>query len=55
MLLAVLLVLVVFLRGLVAPLYLVAAAALAPVAAIGLGVGLFELLLEGEEIAYYVR
>ena len=53
-LLAVLLVLVVFLRGLVAPLYLVAAAALAPLAAIGLGVGLFELLLEGEEIAYYV-
>ena len=53
-LLAVLLVLVVFLRGLVAPLYLVAAAALAPLAAVGLGVGLFELLLEGEEIAYYV-
>jgi RND superfamily putative drug exporter len=53
-LLAVLLVLVVFLRGLVAPLYLVAAAALAPLAAIGLGVGLFELLLDGEEIAYYV-
>ncbi len=53
-LLAVLLVLVVFLRGLVAPLYLVAAAALAPVAAIGLGVGLFELLLDAEELAYYV-
>ncbi|HEV2776827.1 MAG TPA: MMPL family transporter, partial [Solirubrobacteraceae bacterium] len=52
-LLAVLLVLVVFLRGLVAPLYLVALAALAPVAAIGLGVGLFELLLE-QEMAYYV-
>ncbi|MBW3609639.1 MAG: MMPL family transporter [Actinobacteria bacterium] len=53
-LLAVLLVLVVFLRGLVAPLYLVAAAALSPIAAIGLGVGLFELLLSGEDIAYYV-
>jgi RND superfamily putative drug exporter len=53
-LLAVLLVLVVFLRGLVAPLYLVAAAALAPVAAVGLGVGLFELLLDGEELAYFV-
>jgi len=53
-LLAVLLVLVVFLRGLVAPLYLVAAAALAPVAAVGLGVGLFELVLDGEELAYFV-
>ncbi|MDP8968897.1 MAG: MMPL family transporter, partial [Actinomycetota bacterium] len=53
-LLAVLLVLVVFLRGLVAPLYLVAAAALAPVAALGLGVGLFELLLGAEELTYYV-
>ncbi len=53
-LLAVLLVLVVFLRGLVAPLYLIAAAPLAPLAAIGLAVGLFELLLEGEELVYYV-
>ena len=53
-LLAVLLVLVVFLRGLVAPLYLIAVAALSPLAATGLAVGLFELLLEGKEIAYYV-
>lgn len=52
-LLAVLLVLVVFLRGLVAPLYLVATAALSPVAAVGLGVGLFELL-DGGDMAYYV-
>ena len=53
-LIAVLLVLVVFLRGLVAPLYLIAVALLAPVAAIGLAVGLFELLLGGEELVYYV-
>lgn len=53
-LLAVLLVLVVFLRGLVAPLYLVAVATLAPLAATGLGVGLFELLLDGEELTYHV-
>jgi len=53
-LLAVLLVLVVFLRGLVAPLYLIAVALLAPLAAIGLAVGLFELWLGGEELVYYV-
>jgi RND superfamily putative drug exporter len=53
-LIAVLLVLVVFLRGLVAPLYLVAVATLAPLAAAGLGVILFELLLDGEELVYYV-
>ena len=53
-LIAVLLVLVVFLRGLVAALYLVAVALLAPLAAIGLAVGLFELLLGAEELVYYV-
>ncbi|MFP5363606.1 MAG: MMPL family transporter [Thermoleophilia bacterium] len=53
-LIAVLLVLVVFLRGLVAPLYLVAVAALSPLAAIGLGVGLFELILEEQELVYYI-
>ncbi|HWC26189.1 MAG TPA: MMPL family transporter [Solirubrobacteraceae bacterium] len=53
-LLAVLLVLVAFLRGLVAPLYLVAAAALAPLAALGLAVALFEGILGQGELTYYV-
>jgi RND superfamily putative drug exporter len=53
-LLAVLLVLIAFLRGLVAPLYLVAAAALAPLAALGLAVALFEGILGQGELTYYV-
>ena len=53
-LLAVLIVLVVFLRGLVAPLYLVAAALLAPFAAFGLAVALFQGALDRPELAYYV-
>ena len=53
-LLAVLLVLVVFLRGLVAPLYLVAASTLGPLAAVGLAVGLFQGLLGHEEVSYFV-
>ena len=53
-LIAVLVVLVVFLRGLVAPLYLVAAALLAPFAAIGLTVALFEIALDRPELTYYV-
>jgi RND superfamily putative drug exporter len=53
-LLAVLLVLIVFLRGLVAPLYLVAAAALAPLAALGLAVALFQGMLGYGELTYYV-
>jgi RND superfamily putative drug exporter len=53
-LLAVLLVLVAFLRGLVAPLYLVVAAAIAPLAAVGLAVALFQGVLGQGEISYYV-
>ncbi len=53
-LLAVLLVLVVFLRGLVAPLYLVAAATLAPVAAVGLATIFFRGVLGHDELSYYV-
>ena len=53
-LLAVLLVLVVFLRGLVAPLYLVAAAALGPLAALGLATIFFQGILGQGEITYYV-
>lgn len=53
-LLAIGLVLVVFLRSLVAPVYLVAIALLAPVAATGLTVGLFQGLLGEDELAYYV-
>lgn len=53
-LLAVLLVLVVFLRGLVAPLYLVAASTLGPLAAVGLAVGLFQGLLGHGELSYFV-
>lgn len=53
-LLAVLLVLVVFLRGLIAPLYLVAAAALAPLAALGLATIFFLGILGQGEITYYV-
>ncbi len=53
-LLAVLLVLVIFLRGLVAPLYLVAAAALGPLAALGLATIFFQGILDHGEITYYV-
>jgi RND superfamily putative drug exporter len=53
-LLAVLLVLVAFLRGLVAPLYLVVAAAIAPLAAVGLAVALFQGVFGQGEISYYV-
>ena len=53
-LLAVLLVLVVFLRGLVAPLYLVAAATLAPLAAVGLATIFFRGVLGHAELSYYV-
>lgn len=53
-LLAVGLVLVVFLRALVAPLYLVLLATLAPLAAIGMAVGLFQGLLGYAEITYFV-
>ncbi|MBA3329139.1 MAG: MMPL family transporter, partial [Solirubrobacterales bacterium] len=52
--LAVLLVLVVFLRRLVTPLYLVAAALLGPLAAVGLAVAFFEGVLGGAELTYYV-
>ncbi len=53
-LLAVLLVLLAFLRGLVAPLYLIAAAALAPLAALGLAVVFFQGILGHGELTYYV-
>ncbi len=53
-LLAVLLVLVVFLRGLVAPLYLVAAALLGPLAALGLTVAYFRGILGHDDVTYYV-
>ncbi len=53
-LLAVALVLVIFLRGLVAPLYLVAAATLGPLAALGLTVGFFRGILGHDDITYYV-
>lgn len=53
-LVAVLLVLVVFLRGLVAPLYLVSAAALGPLAALGLATIFFQGVLGHGEITYYV-
>ncbi len=53
-LLAVLLVLVIFLRGLVAPLYLVAAATLGPLAALGLTVAFFRGVLGQDDITYYV-
>ena len=53
-LIAVLLVLVIFLRGLVAPLYLVAAATLGPLASIGLAVILFRGVLGHGELTYYV-
>ena len=53
-LLAVLLVLVVFLRGLVAPAYLVGIAALAPLAALGVTVAVFQGLLGHPELSYYV-
>jgi putative drug exporter of the RND superfamily len=48
------LLLVVFLRSLFAPLYLVAASVLALAAALGLTTYLFQTLLGGEDIAYYV-
>ena len=53
-LLAVMLVLVIFLRGLVAPLYLVAAATLGPLAALGLTVAFFRGVLGHDELTYYV-
>ena len=51
---AVALVLVVFLRSLIAPLYLVVLAALAPLAALGLAVMLFQGVLGGGELTYFV-
>ena len=53
-LLAVLLVLVIFLRGLVAPLYLVASAVLGPLAALGLTAAVFRGVLGHDDITYYV-
>jgi RND superfamily putative drug exporter len=53
-LLAIAIVLIVFLRGLVAPLYLVAIAALAPLAATGLTVTVFHGLLGHPELTYFV-
>ncbi len=53
-LLAIMLILAVFLRSLVAPLYLVAAAALAPLAALGLGALVFQGIFGQPELAYYV-
>jgi putative drug exporter of the RND superfamily len=53
-LLAIALVLIVFLRGLVAPLYLVAIAALGPLAATGLTVAVFQGLLGHGELTYFV-
>jgi RND superfamily putative drug exporter len=53
-LLVVAIVLAVYLRALVAPLYLVAIAALAPLAALGLAVMLFQGLLGQPEITYFV-
>ncbi len=53
-LLAVLLVLVIFLRGVVAPLYLVAAATLGPLAALGLTAMFFRGVLGHDELTYYV-
>lgn len=53
-LLAIGLVLVVFLRSLVAPLYLVAIALLAPLAATGLTVAVFQGLLGQDELSYFV-
>jgi RND superfamily putative drug exporter len=51
---AIALVLIVFLRGLVAPLYLVCIAALAPLAATGLTVAVFQGLLGHSELTYFV-
>jgi putative drug exporter of the RND superfamily len=53
-LLAVAIVLAVFLRALLAPVYLVVLAALAPLAALGLAVGFFQGLLGHPEITYFV-
>jgi RND superfamily putative drug exporter len=53
-LLAVGIVLVVFLRALVAPLYLVALAALGPLSAVGLAVVVFQGLLGLPELTYFV-
>jgi len=53
-LLAVGLVLVVFLRALVAPLYLVALASLGPLAALGLAVAFFQGILGQPELTYFV-
>jgi RND superfamily putative drug exporter len=51
---AIAIVLIVFLRGLVAPLYLVAIAGLAPLAATGLTVAVFQGLLGHGELTYFV-
>jgi RND superfamily putative drug exporter len=48
------LVLVAFLRALVAPLYLVILATLAPIASVGLAVGFFQGLLGQPELTYFV-
>jgi RND superfamily putative drug exporter len=53
-LLAVAIVLAVFLRALVAPLYLVLLAALSPLAAVGLAVALFQGVLGQPELTYFV-
>lgn len=53
-LLVVAIVLAVFLRALVAPVYLVLLAGLAPLAALGLAVGVFQGLLGYPEITYFV-
>jgi putative drug exporter of the RND superfamily len=53
-LVAVAVVLAIFLRALLAPLYLVLLAALAPLAALGLAVGFFQGLLGYPEITYFV-
>ena len=53
-LLAIALVLAIFLRSLVAPLYLVALAALAPAASLGLAVIVFQGLIGIDELSYFV-
>ena len=54
MLLALVLILAVFLRALVAPVYLVLLAALAPLAALGLAVVFFQGVLGEPELTYFV-
>lgn len=51
---AVALVLAIFLRSLIAPLYLVLLAALSPLAALGLAVALFQGVLDRPELTYFV-